>query len=180
MKETNISRKLLNAKKEIFKKASQVKGTEIHGMDFNKDLTLHEFVESYKGIGFQASHLHQAIEIIKKMREENCTIFLAYTSGIISSGLREVIKYLVENKHVHVLVTTSGGVEEDLIKTLKPFVLGKFDVSGKDLRERGINRIGNILVPNDRYCLFEDWINPHLKALLEKQRQGENITGSKM
>src|SRR3989344_5062046 len=180
MIKSEISKKLEKAKEEIFKKSSQVNGTEIKGPDFNKNLTVSDFIDSYKGIGFQASHLHQAIEIIKKMRKENCTISLGYTSGIVSSGLREVIKYLVENKMVHVIVTTTGGVEEDLIKTLKPFILGKFDVSGKELRKKGINRIGNIYVPNDRYCLFEDFINPHLKTLLEKQKKGENITASKM
>ena len=45
-------------------------------------------------------------------------------------------------------------------------------LTGKDLRERGINRIGNLLVPNDNYCTFEDWIMPILDAmLLEQQTQ---------
>lgn len=34
--------------------------------------------------------------------------------------------------------------------------------AGKGLRSRGLNRIGNLLVPNDNYCVFEDWINPVL------------------
>ncbi len=176
----NISKEIEKAKKEVFKKAEQVKGEKIQGPNFNKDLSLNEFINSYKGIGFQASHLYKAIEIIKKMRKEKATIFLAYTSGIISSGLRDVIKYLVENKLVHVLITTTGGLEEDLIKTLKPFVLGEFNEDGKTLRNKGINRIGNIFVPNDRYVLFEDWVNPYLKELLEKQESGETLTPSKI
>lgn len=180
MKKTNISKKLEKAHNEIFKKASKIKGVEIKGMNFNDDLSLNEFIQSYKGIGFQASNLYKSIEIIKKMRKENCTIFLAYTSGIVSSGLREVIRYLVENNFVHVIVTTTGGIEEDLIKTMKPFILGKFDISGEKLRKEGINRIGNIFVPNDRYCLFEEWINPQLKNLLDIQKSGENLTPSKI
>jgi len=174
----DISKELEKAKKEVFKQSEEVKGTEIKGPDFNKDISLDDLIKSYKSIGFQASNLHKAIELIKKMREEKTTIFLAYTSGIISSGLRDIIRYLVENKLVHVLITTTGGVEEDLIKTMKPFILGKFDISGKELREKGINRIGNIFVPNDRYVLFEDWVNPQLKKLLEKQKEGENLIPS--
>jgi deoxyhypusine synthase len=34
----------------------------------------------------------------------------------VSSGVRETIRYLVQHKLVDVLVTTAGGVEEDLIK----------------------------------------------------------------
>ncbi|PIN91334.1 deoxyhypusine synthase [Candidatus Pacearchaeota archaeon CG10_big_fil_rev_8_21_14_0_10_32_14] len=180
MVKSDISSKLEKVKREVFKKASQVKGTAIKGPDFNKNLTTSDLINSYDSIGFQASHLHQAIELIKKMRKEKCTIFLGYTSGIVSSGLRDVVRYLVENKFIDVLVTTSGGVEEDLIKTMKPFVLGEFNADGSALRNAGVNRIGNIFVPNDRYCLFEDWINPHLKSLLEKQKSGENLTPSRI
>lgn len=176
----NIKDKIEKAREEVFKKADAVRGEIIKGPDFNKELSLNEFINSYKNIGFQASNLYKAIEIIKKMRKEKATIFLAYTSGIVSSGLRETIKYLVENKFVDVLITSTGGTEEDFIKTLKPFVLGEFNADGKQLREKGINRIGNIYVPNDRYVLFEEWVNPKLKQLLEKQKQGENITPSKI
>ncbi|NWU42120.1 DHYS synthase, partial [Hylia prasina] len=61
---------------------------------------------------------------------------------------------------VDVLVTTAGGVEEDLIKCLAPTYIGDFHLRGRDLRENGINRIGNLLVPNDNYCKFEDWLMP--------------------
>jgi deoxyhypusine synthase len=177
---SNIAKKIENARKQVFKQAENIIGEPVKGPDFNKDISLSELINSYSGIGFQATNLHKAIELIKKMRKEKVTIFLACTSGIISSGLRDVIKYLVENRFVHLLVTTTGGIEEDLIKTMKPFVLGKFNADGKELRKKGINRIGNIFVPNDRYILFEDWINPLLKELYEKQKQGENLTPSKI
>jgi len=176
----NISKEIEKAKKSVFKKAEQVKGEKIQGPDFNKNISLKDLINSYKNIGFQASNLFKAIEIIKKMKKEKATIFLAYTSGIISSGLREIIRYLVEKKFVDVLITTTGGVEEDFIKTMKPFILGNFNANGKELRKKGINRIGNIFVPNDRYVLFEEWINPQLKELLKKQNQGENLTASKI
>jgi deoxyhypusine synthase len=80
---------------------------------------------------------------------------LAYTSNLVSSGLRETIRFLVQHKLVDVLVTTAGGVEEDVIKCLGPTRIGDFSMSGKDLRKRGLNRIGNLLVPNDNYCKFE-------------------------
>ena len=45
-------------------------------------------------------------------------IFLGFTSNLISSGVREHIRYLVQHSMVDVLVTTAGGVEEDLIKVI--------------------------------------------------------------
>ncbi|GER46516.1 deoxyhypusine synthase, partial [Striga asiatica] len=37
-------------------------------------------------------------------------------------------------------------------------------------RSKGLNRIGNLLVPNDNYCKFEDWIIPIFGQMLEEQK----------
>ena len=70
---------------------------------------------------------------------------------------------------VDVVVTTAGGIEEDLIKCLAPTRLGDFSLPGAELRKKGINRIGNLLVPNDNYCRFEDWVTPILHAMADEQ-----------
>jgi len=46
----------------------------------------------------------------------------------------------VEHNLVDCIVTTAGGVEEDFIKCLAPTYLGKFDLKGEDLRNKGFNR----------------------------------------
>ena len=110
-----------------------------------------------------------------------CTIFLGYTSNLISSGLRETLRYLVQHRHVNCVVTTAGGIEEDLIKCLAPTYLGSFSTPGKLLREGGLNRIGNLVVPNDNYCAFEDWLMPILDKILDEQEmEGIRWTPSKM
>ena len=45
-----------------------------------------------------------------------CKIFLGYTSNLVSAGVREHIRYLVQHQMVDVLCTTAGGIEEDFIK----------------------------------------------------------------
>lgn len=46
---------------------------------------------------------------------------------------------------------------------------------------KGLNRIGNMLVPNNNYCKFEDWIMPILNDMLKEQKeQGTNWTPSKV
>lgn len=40
---------------------------------------------------------------------------------------------------------------------------------GAELRRQGLNRVGNMLVPNSNYCKFEDWIMPILDKMLEEQ-----------
>jgi deoxyhypusine synthase len=84
--------------------------------------------------------------------------------------LREVILYLVKHNHVAAIVTTAGGIEEDFIKCLGKTYLADFNLDGADLRKRGMNRIGNLVVPNDNYCKFEDWLLPILDTMLEEQQ----------
>jgi deoxyhypusine synthase len=104
---------------------------------------------------------------------ERTTIFLGYTSNLISSGLRETLRYLVQHKHVSAIVTTAGGVEEDFIKCLAPTYLGSFTTPGAVLRAKGMNRIGNLFVPNNNYCAFEDWVVPILDTLLKEQEESK-------
>lgn len=103
------------------------------------------------------------------------TVLLGYTSNLISSGLRETLRYLVQHKHVSAIVTTAGGIEEDLIKCLAPTYIGSFSTPGADLRAKGMNRIGNLIVPNSNYCAFEDWLMPILDQMLSEQ-EGSRAT----
>jgi deoxyhypusine synthase len=70
---------------------------------------------------------------------------------------------------VDAIVTTAGGIEEDFIKCLAPCYLGDFRLKGKELRANGVNRIGNLLIPNGNYCLFEDWLSPILNTMTDEQ-----------
>jgi deoxyhypusine synthase len=72
---------------------------------------------------------------------------------------------------VDVIVASAGGIEEDFIKCMAPTFMGDFELKGSKLREDGINRIGNMLVPNDNYCLFEEWITPILNQMLKEQNE---------
>ena len=103
--------------------------------------------------------------------KNNCTIFLGYTSNMASCGVRESIRFLVQHNMVDCIVASAGGIEEDFIKCLAPTYLGDFSLKGSDLRKKGINRIGNLLVPNDNYCKFEDWIMPLLDEMLKIQKE---------
>jgi deoxyhypusine synthase len=72
-------------------------------------------------------------------------------------------------------------VEEDLIKCMGKTYLGEFQLNGKELRMKGQNRIGNMLVPNNNYCAFEDFMKPILTKMLQEQNEnGVSWTPSKM
>ncbi|QLI67687.1 Deoxyhypusine synthase [Metarhizium brunneum] len=153
----------------------------VEELDFNKlkrPITAEDLFLGMRHMGFQASSMAEAIRIINEMREwkdpdtsEKTTIFLGYTSNLISSGLRGTLRWLAQHKHVSAIVTTAGGIEEDFIKCLGSGTtyMSSFSVPGADLRKRGLNRIGNLIVPNANYCAFEDWVVPILDKMLEEQ-----------
>ena len=153
------------ARKNLLRDSEEPSGVKIKGYDFDDGVNLDKIVKSFSSTGFQASHLSRAIDIVNKMISEKAFIFLGYTSNMVSSGLRDIFRYLVEHKKVNVVVTTCGGVEEDIIKCLGDFILGDFMVDGALLREKGINRIGNIYAPNSRYVAFEKFVQPILEEL---------------
>lgn len=99
------------------------------------------------------------------------TIFLGYTSNMISSGVRDCIRYLAQHRMIDCIVTSAGGVEEDIMKCIAPHYMGDFHHSGVDLRLRGLNRIGNLIVPNSNYCGFEEFMTPLLDDMLKEQQE---------
>lgn len=138
---------------------------EVKGHDFNTSFKLQDLIKSYKTTGFQGTNLYRAIEEIERMK--NSKIFFGCTSNIISSGLRDVITCLVKNKNIHVMAITAGGIEEDLIKAMKPTYCADFNLSGKKLRDNGFNRVGNVVIPNDNYTEFEKWLTNVINELTE-------------
>ena len=56
------------------------------------------------------------------------------------------------------------------MKCLAPSFLGDFTLPGRTLRTQGMNRTGNLLVPNYNYARFEDWIMPIMDQMLLEQK----------
>ncbi|KAI9676297.1 MAG: Deoxyhypusine synthase [Bathelium mastoideum] len=171
---------VLKASEPVEEGAKQVRGIEFDRYK-NSGISVQDMVQGMGDMGFQATSIGEAVRIVNGMRSwqdqetaERTTVFLGYTSNLVSSGLRETLRYLVQHKHVSALVTTAGGVEEDLIKCLGPTYLGSFTDRGRELREKGRNRIGNLFVPNSNYCAFEDWVVPIFDQMLEEQEASRN------
>lgn len=100
---------------------------------------------------------------------------------MISCGMREIIRYLCEHKMIDAICTTCGGIEEDIMKCYLPAYIGTFKNNDSKLASDGINRIGNMYVPNDNYCKFEEFFVDLLKEIIPKQdKENINYTPSKL
>ncbi len=141
----------------------------IKGFNLDKNIKVSSLLENYSKIGFQASHIGKAVEIIKSIKKEKAELYLTCTSNIVSSGLRELIAQLVEKKLVAAIITSTGAIEEDFMKTMNDFYLGDFNADDKIVKENAINRLGNIFVPDKNYCDFEDWHMKFIAKIMEEK-----------
>jgi deoxyhypusine synthase len=128
--------------------------------------------------GFTAKKLGMAVDIIASMlKDEKCTVFLSFPACIVSTGTRGVIRKLVEEKLVDVIVTTCGTLDHDLARVWKKYYHGDFQMDDADLHRQGINRLGNILIPNDSYgIVLERKMQPILEELY---REGKKSLSSR-
>ena len=117
------------------------------------DMTIREFVEQMgQAWGFTAGKLVVGVDILERMeKEKDCVKFLSFTGNLVATGTRGALKEIVKGKLVDVIVTTCGTLDHDIARCSKEYYKGSFVMNDKKLRDEGVNRLGNVLVPNDSY-----------------------------
>lgn len=108
--------------------------------------------------GFQSDQVLRAIELIKKARNDQHKVVIAFTGNMISSGIRQNICELVKNRQVDALITNGAGVEEDIIKTFGSYKCISFKEDPKNLLDNKLYRIGNLGVDHRLYDEFYDFL----------------------
>ena len=138
---------------------------------WSKNLKICDFVDMLGFVGFQSVELKKASDCILKMKKNKSKIFLTFTSNMVTSGLRGFFAQTIEKKVCDIIVTTIGGIEEDIMKSFnEKFLIGDFNLDDLENYESGRNRVGNLLIENSSYLKFENKILPILKKLYSKKK----------
>lgn len=148
-------RKILYKKSKVSLNLKVIKGPLYKNLSINPN--------NFETIGFQSTHIVKASKILKESHDINSYIILGFTSNAITCGLRETISSYLKEGKVKMIITTAGAIEEDIMKSLGDFYLGKYRTNDEKLYDLGINRSGNILVPNSRYIELEDFLKQYFK-----------------
>ena len=144
----------------------------VQDFKWKKDITVKDLVNQYKGVGYQSVELARASDVFVKMKKNSAKIYLTFTSNMVTSGLRGFFAQLINLKMADVIVTTVGGIEEDIMKSKgEKFKVGRFDTDDVELHEQGVNRVGNLFINNEAYMNFEDLMLPILNTLYEKKKR---------
>ena len=136
--------------------------------------TLDDFVCAlHDSGGFSAKKIALGVNILERMSiEKNCVRFLSFPACICSTGTRGVIKDLIKNDLVDVIITTAGTLDHDLARVWRDYYHGTFMADDNELHQQGINRLGNIFIPNQCYGpILEDKMQPILASLYKQKNK---------
>ncbi len=139
---------------------------------WTENMTAGLLIDKFDSLGYQASELSEACKVVLKMKRSNSKIFLTFTSNMVTSGLRGFFAQLCKLKISDILVTTSGSIEEDLMKSFgEAFEISNFNADDTELHEKGLNRIGNLLIATESYMKFEDKMDALLSEIYKKKKR---------
>jgi deoxyhypusine synthase len=138
----------------------------VEDYSFSEKMSVDELVlQMEKAWGFTAGKLAVGVRILEDMvSDKRCVKFLSFTGNLVATGARGALKELVKRKLVDVVVTTCGTLDHDVARSWKDYYKGSFVMNDARLREKNINRLGNVLVPNESYGLI---IEKKMQVLLQ-------------
>jgi deoxyhypusine synthase len=151
-----------------------MKEKKVKDIQLRKGMNVDELIkELYESGGFTAKKVAQGVDILENMmKEKNCVKFLSFPACVISTGTRGVITELLKRKYVDIVVTTAGTLDHDLARIWKNYYHGTFMADDKELYNKGVNRLGNIFIPNECYGkILEEKMQPILKELGQKKQK---------
>lgn len=119
--------------------------------------------------GFSIKAFGQAVDIICSMKSERCIKYLSFPACIVSTGLRGVIAEFIKKGFVDAIITTCGTLDHDLARAWGgKYYHGSFSMDDVALHKKSINRLGNILIPNESYgAIIEKNMQPILEEILK-------------
>jgi deoxyhypusine synthase len=125
----------------------------VEDVRFGRGTTVRELVEAYGRIhGFTAGLLYRALEVLREGLREADLRFLSFTGNLVATGLRGLLAQLIDLRLFNVVITTCGTVDHDIARSLGgAYLKGEFDYDDAELWERGVHRLGNVLIPRDSY-----------------------------
>ena len=147
---------------------------KVEDIEVARSAEVARLVESMgRGGGFTAKKIAVGVDILRTIfRRRSCTTFLSFPAALMATGVRGVLRTLVEQKLVDVVLTTCGTADHDLARVWRPYYQGEFEMDDVKLHRAGINRLGNVLVPNESYgIILENKIQPMLRDLWTSGRR---------
>ena len=127
--------------------------------------------------GFTATKLAHARDVLSdamvKSGQEGVLNWLSFPACLCATGTRGFFLEALKRKAFNVVITTCGTLDHDIARTYQDYFHGDFNLDDVALGEQGLNRLGNVIVPNECYGeIIEAVVLPWLKDI-EAERTAE-------
>ncbi len=133
--------------------------THVRPFKVSERATAAELMHGLGGTSFQARNLAVATRIWRRMLEDDVTIFLGLAGAMVPAGMRNVLRYVIENRMADVLVSTGANLFHDVYETLgKPHWQTSPDADDVELGQRRINRFYDVLAPESDFADAEEFV----------------------
>ena len=147
--------------------------------DFTKLNDVSSLIDQMKDAGgFTASKLARGRDILRnsmsKSNDEGILNWLSFPACLCATGTRGFFLEAIKNKNFNVIITTCGTLDHDIARTYENYFHGGFNLDDIALGDEGLNRLGNVIIPNECYGeILENILIPWLDEI-EEERKKEN------
>ena len=158
---------------------------------FDKTSSVNDLIEAMSNAGgFTATKLARAKDLLElqfeKLEQSNydpkkCLNWISFPACLCATGTRGFFVEALKQKKFNVVSTTCGTLDHDIARTHKDYLHGEFELDDIELGEYGLNRLGNVIVPNSSYGeIIENVVLPALEDIRKERMEQTGLTGTEL
>jgi len=124
-------------------------------------------LEKMRYVGFQGRQMGRAFDVWKQMlADPECTILMGMSGAMVPGGMRNVVKFMIENRLIDVLTSTGANFFHDIHES-KGFhhYLGNPEMDDENLGDHMVDRMYDILADEVRFREHDLWIGSFASRL---------------
>jgi len=128
--------------------------------------------------GFTATKLAHARDVLRdsiaKSDQDGVLNWLSFPACLCATGTRGFFLEALKRKSFNVVITTCGTLDHDIARTYQDYFHGDFRLDDIALAEEGLNRLGNVIIPNECYGeILEQVVLPWLQEIEAERREAD-------
>jgi len=151
---------------------------KVKPIKLEKDMKVSELVSQMKNAGFGARKIGRAREVACEMfSDSDCKVFLGLAGAMVPAGMKQIIIDLVRENKIDAIVSTGANLTHDLVEALGDEHYHCDSWDDEEFREKGYDRMYNVLMKNEVYVKLEKFMEDNWENLQEAGTIQEFLSG---
>ncbi len=139
---------------------------KVEAFKIENGATASRLLEKMEQTAFQGKNLALAARVWEKALREDTTIMMGLSGAMVPAGMRDIVKFAIENKMIDVLVSTGANLFHDAHEALGLYhYQGSANVDDKELLKHKIDRIYDVFASEDEFLEVDAKIRDFSKGV---------------